>query len=131
MKPVLATILFCLLLSMILFFSPGCGKAKKPPADPGVARDALRAALDAWKNGDHIGSLKVHAPPIQITDREWGGGYQLLDYKVLEEDQLFGSDLRCQVQLSLRNPKGKSLQKRATYSVGTNNALTVVREDDD
>jgi hypothetical protein len=125
------TALFCFVLTLSLFVSPGCGKIRKPRADADVARDTLRIALDAWKNGEPAESLQRHSPPIIVADHEWKGGFELLDYKVSAKDQLFGSDLRCQVKLSLRNPKGKTLEKQATYSVGTNNALTVVREDDD
>jgi hypothetical protein len=130
MKPLIATLLFCLLLTLSLFASPGCGKIRKPRADPEVARDTLRVALDAWKKSEPAESLQDRSPPILVADHEWKGGFELVDFK-MAKDQLFGSDLRCQVKLSLRNPKGKTMEKQATYSVGTNNALTVVREDDD
>jgi len=110
--------------------SSGCGKAR-PKADADLARETLRMALDAWKKGQPADSLKDRSPPINVADHEWRGGFALLDYRVAEKDQHFGSDLRCQVELSLRNPKGKTLTKKATYSVGTNNALIVVREDDE
>jgi hypothetical protein len=108
----------------------GCSKSR-PRANPDVARETLRVALDAWKEGQPADVLKDRDPPIHVADFEWRGGFTLLDYEVAAKDQLFGSDLRCQVQLSLRNPKGKTLKKKATYSVGTNNALTIVREDDE
>lgn len=74
--------------------------------------------------------MKQRDPPIHVADSEWRRGFVLLDYEVTANDQHFGSDLRCQVQLSLRNLKGKTLRKKATYSVCTNNVLTIVREDD-
>jgi hypothetical protein len=126
MKALLATSLFCLFLTVALLASPGCGKTRKPPANAGVARETLRTALDAWKKGEPVESLQGRTPPILVADHEWKAGFELLNYKVSEKDQLFGSDLRCQVKLSLRNPKGKTLDKQATYSVGTNNALSKV-----
>jgi hypothetical protein len=127
MKRTLALVLSCSLAALTLV---GCGKSR-PKADPEVARDTLRAALGAWKKGESADVLKERSPPIHVADHEWQGGFALLDYQVSAKDQLFGSDLRCQVELSLRNPRGKALKKKATYSVGTNHALTVVREDDE
>jgi hypothetical protein len=127
MNRLIMTLIPCLVITLAI---TGCAK-KRPRADAEVARQTLRVALDAWKKGQPIDALKDGDPPISVADHEWSDDYKLMDYKVSEKDQLFGSDLRCQVQLSLRSPKGKELKKKATYSVGTNNALTVVREDDD
>jgi len=121
--------LFALFLIATLSFV-GCARTK-PRADTETARETLRVALDSWKKGRPADDLKDHDPPILITDHEWRGGFALLDYKVSPKDQLFGPHLRCQVDLSLQSPKGKNVKKKATYSVGTNKALTVVREDDD
>jgi hypothetical protein len=89
----------------------------------------LRVALDTWKKGAAPGSLKEGEPSIQIVDHQWRSGYQLIRYQV-GNDRPLGANLRCQVQLALKNPKGKSLQKKAVYSVGTSPVLTVVREED-
>ncbi|HMF11011.1 MAG TPA: hypothetical protein VKE94_01860 [Gemmataceae bacterium] len=124
------TMLLAGIACLLVLGMSGCGKAR-PKADPHVARDTLRAALDAWKTGQPADALQARDPPIHVTDHEWRNGFALLEYEVSEKDQLFGPALRCQVQLTLRNPKGKPVNKNATYSVGTNNALTVVREDDD
>jgi hypothetical protein len=95
-----------------------------------VARETLRLALDAWKNGEQPEALKDHRPSIYVADHDWGDGHQLVAYQVSAQDRPFGSHLRCQVQLSLRTHKGKVLNKKATYHVGTSRALTVVRTDD-
>ena len=124
----------CMFIGIFLLASSlsplGCARSK-PKADPDVARETLRVALDSWKKGQSADALTEHSPPILITDHEWRGGFTLLEYDVSPKDQLFGPHLRCQVQLSLQNPKGKTLKKKATYSVGTSRGLTVVREDDD
>jgi hypothetical protein len=108
----------------------GCGKAR-PKANADLARETLRVALDAWKKGQLVDALQDLSPPIHVTDHEWREGFALLEYKISDKDQLFGPGLRCQVRLSLRNPRGKTVNKQATYTVGTNNALMIVREDDD
>ena len=108
----------------------GCGGAVPPkPADAVQARQALRLALDAWQKGAAPGSLKISEPPIQVVDHQWRGGYQLVRYQ-LGGDGALGANLRCQVQLSLKNARGKPLHKKAVYSVGTSPVLTVVREED-
>jgi hypothetical protein len=120
----------CLGALMLSAVTLGCA-SKPEPADPQVARETLRAALDAWKSGEGIEALQQVEPPILVSDHEWGGGTRLLDYQVDSKDQIFGTDLRCRVKLTLQGKNGKKRQKQATYSVGTSQALVVVREDDD
>jgi hypothetical protein len=108
----------------------GCrGMSPPRPADRVEARQALRIALDTWKKGAGPGSLKVSEPPIQVVDHQWRSGYQLVGYQV-KGDCPLGANLRCQVQLALKNTKGKPLHKRAVYSIGTSPVLTVIREED-
>jgi hypothetical protein len=109
----------------------GCGPARPKPADAAVARETLLVALEAWKGGASPESLQGREPPVYVAEREWRGGARLTGYEVDPNDQLFGPDLRCRVKLSLEGPGGKMRTKRATYSVGTNEKLTVVREDDE
>ena len=108
----------------------GCSHTSPPsPADPGQARQALRLALDTWQQGSTPGLLQASEPPIHVVDHQWRSGYKLVRYQ-LGGDGPLGANLRCQVQLSLKNARGKPLQKKAIYSVGTSPVLTVVREED-
>lgn len=108
----------------------GCSGSSPPkPADPALARQALRLTLDSWQKGAASGSLKEREQPIHVVDHQWRSGYQLVRYQ-LGADGLLGANLRCQVQLSLKNAKGKAIHKKAIYSVGTSPVLTVVREED-
>jgi hypothetical protein len=108
----------------------GCSASTRPtPVDPAQAREALRLTLETWKKGERPGSLSERQPPIHVVDHQWRGGYQLVRYQLGSEGEI-GVNLRCQVQLSLRNSKGKSLHKKAIYSVGTSPVLTVLREED-
>ena len=108
MNRLILALIPCLALALTM---TGCAK-KRPRADADVARTTLRTALDAWKKGEPIDALKERDPPVTIVDHEWRDDFKLMDFKVSEKDQLFGSDLRCQVQLSLRSPKGKELKKK-------------------
>jgi hypothetical protein len=119
---------FCLLLLAGALAAVGC--AHPPvPANPDQARDALRRALDAWQRGETAESLQDQQPPLRVFDEDWRGGRQLVRYQ-LDTDQLVGADLRCRVQLWLRDGSGQSVQKKAVYSVATSPALTVVHEED-
>jgi hypothetical protein len=118
------------LLACALFALAGCSGPSRPiPADSVQAREALRLALDSWQKGVVADSLKQGQPPIQVVDHQWRSGYQLVRYQLGSDGQL-GTNLRCQVQLALKNPKGKVLNKKAIYSVGTSPVLTVSREED-
>jgi hypothetical protein len=109
----------------------GCGGNRPQPADRGVAREILQTALESWKKGVTPTALQERDPSITVADREWAKGTRLLDYEVDDKDQLFGADLRCTVRLTLDGARGQPRKKKATYSVGTNQTFTVVREDDD
>jgi hypothetical protein len=116
---------------ILLFPAGGCGRDRPVPADADVARTTLRTSLEAWKNGDPPDSLTKRTPPIYVAEREWKNGARLANYEVDPNDQLFGADLRCNVWLTMQDANGRERKKKATYSVGTNNKLTVVREDDE
>jgi hypothetical protein len=109
----------------------GCGKHSPPqPADPDQAREALRLALEAWKRGEPADVLQENQPPIHVADHEWRAGCRLIRYQVAGRDQALGSNLCCRVTLWMKDQRGKAVQRKAVYSVGTSPALTVVREED-
>jgi hypothetical protein len=108
----------------------GCsGAARSTPVDQDQAREALRLSLECWQRGAAPTSLKERQPPIHVVDHQWRNGYQLMRHQLGTDGQI-GANLRCQVQLSLKSAKGKSLHKKAIYSVGTSPVLTVHREED-
>jgi hypothetical protein len=59
---------------------------------------------------------------------DWETGYRLVDYEVIGDGKKEDANLRCPVQLSLRDPKGRPVNKRMTYIVGTSPAITVFRD---
>src|SRR4029079_10909213 len=80
-----------LLLSMLA----GCGADQHTPAPatsterfvprPEQAESALRAALDAWRDGQPPGMVPDTAPPVHITDTFRKPNERLVDYKILGE----------------------------------------------
>ncbi len=109
---------------------PGCsGEGQRAaPVDPPRAREALRAVLDNWKDGGTPASLKSASPPIVVQDFDWEAGARLIEYRVLDDGKDDDANLRIPVELTLRDPRGKDVQKRVSYVVGTSPTITVFRE---
>jgi hypothetical protein len=119
------------ILALTAALTAGCGPGLQAPADSGRAEQTLRTTLDAWQRGDTPESLRKATPPITVADVDWAGGYRLTGYQVQGAGDRSGVDLRFAVTLTLKDPKGKTVQKSTAYVVGTNPALTVVRNDPD
>src|SRR6516225_5790229 len=92
------------LLACAIVLPLGCGGGTPPAADPGKASESLRLALDAWQGGAAPDSFQQEQAII-VNDYEWRSGVRLLSYQVDKEEPL-GADLRCFVQLSLRDTRG-------------------------
>jgi hypothetical protein len=108
----------------------GCGGGSLPrSADPDRASEALRTALDAWQRGEAAASLKDHRPAITVIDHDWQSGLRLTRYELTGAAQPSGTDRRCEVNLWLQDPRRKPAPKTVAYTIGTDPALTVVRED--
>jgi hypothetical protein len=101
-------------LALSLLCLPGCGKPV-PQADLDWARERVQTALDAWKKGQRPEALKGLSPPVTFQDEEWKAGSQLLDYKL--QDAFAETDRvpRCRVLLTLRDRKGKKVEKEVVY----------------
>jgi hypothetical protein len=110
----------------LIVMASGCGGGSLPPAsDPDQARQVLTSALDAWKRGEKPGTLGV-----RVLDRDWEGGWGLVDFKITGEAEPLGLSLRCPVTLTLRDAKGgKPVLKQVVYTVSTGADAVVARQD--
>jgi hypothetical protein len=109
----------------------GCGRSNhEPPAasDPSEARQALIAALDAWKSGVTISSLKERIPPIIVADEDWSRGDALAAYALQGDGIPFGNRVRFNVVLDVKGAAGPA-RKQALFIVATNPAITISRSD--
>jgi hypothetical protein len=126
----LCVVAACLLVLATLLL-PGCssyGSAK--PVNVAQARDALKIALDAWKNGESTQSLASSSTPMTVQDFEWDGGAKLIDYQLMDDGKPEDANLRIAVKLTMTGKPGtkKNLEKKASYVVGTSPRLTVFRD---
>jgi hypothetical protein len=107
----------------------GCsGGTRSDPVEPDRAREALRSALESWKRGEPIESLKSASPPIVAQDFDWMAGHRLVAYEVSGDGKDDDANLRIPVNLTLRNPQGQEVKKSVSYVVGTSPSLTVFRD---
>jgi len=116
-------------LAALLAACAGCspGPRTAAPVEPEKARAALRTALDAWKAGRPIESLAGESPPIVAQDFDWMAGGRLVEYQVLGDGTAEDANLRVRVELTVRNPHGRTSTKTVAYIVGTDPKLTVFR----
>ncbi len=118
-----------LLAAAALLAAIGCGRGpgRAAPVEPEKARAALAAALDAWKAGRPIDSLRQESPPIVAQDFDWMAGAKLVSYELVGDGKPEDANLRIQVRLTVQGAQGKAAPKTVTYVVGTDPALTVFR----
>ena len=95
--------------------------------DPDVARDALTAALDAWKEGRPPESLLARTPPVDFRDVHQTGGSLLTRYQV-EAEERSGLSVRFTVQLTLQQKDGASREQIVMFNVDAGKAV-VIRPD--
>jgi hypothetical protein len=107
----------------------GCGGPyQSAPVNVGIARETLSAAMESWKSGETIESLKEDSPAIVVQDLDWSGGTKLLDYEVLDDGKPEDANLIARVKLTLEDTQGAKSEKTVTYVVGTAPVLTVFRD---
>jgi hypothetical protein len=108
----------------------GCSSSIKPsPVDVPLARESLKVTLEHWKKGEDPKSLMSSVTPITAEDFEWAGGAKLVDYEILDQGREEDVNLRVQVKIKLEEQgKKKSVEKKASYVVGTSPSVTVFRD---
>jgi hypothetical protein len=126
-RSLIATLL-CTLLGTLVLAGCGSGPYESAPVNPEIARETLNAALDSWKNGETVESLKEDSPSIVVQDFDWSGGAKLLEYEVLDDGKPESANLVAKVKLSLEGKDGTKSEKTVTYVVGTAPVLTVFRD---
>jgi hypothetical protein len=117
-----------LVAAVVTLCAFGCQQKKIPTADPNRAESALRQVLDTWKVGQTPDSLAAQSEPIHVSDSEWQGGTQLLDYEITA-GQTAGFGWRCDVMLTVKSSGGSPHKHMALYRIDTEPTIVVVHEE--
>jgi hypothetical protein len=116
-------------VAVLATLAAGCSPGpRNAPVDPGKARDALKAALDSWKNGDPSTALEKGSPPIYVIDPDWQAGAKLTGYEILGPGEEKDAELFARVRLVFRGPDGKDSPREVTFMVSTAPNRTVARK---
>lgn len=122
---------FTQLLAWTLLFSVCAGCTNKsydkyiPSEDK--ARQALEAALNAWRDGKKPGPVEGAPMSVQVVDSEWLYGKRLRSYEIVGEEPSEGPRV-FSVRLTLQRPSGQ--QATVRYYVVGKDPLWVYREAD-
>lgn len=106
----------------------GCGKQGFDRYVPSTetAREALTAALEAWKDGQAPGVIDTLSTPVQVVDDQRRSGQQLRQYEIL--GAVPGEGPRCfVVRLQLDQPLE---ERKVRFLVTGLDPLWVFRQED-
>lgn len=116
---------------LAMLFASACSGQPRAVNAP-LAREALKAAMEQWKNGGDLQSVQASGTPVTAQDPDWRAGAKLIDYQILDDGKPEDVNLRVQVKLTLSTSdtkeKGKPVEKKASYVVGTSPSVTVYRD---
>jgi hypothetical protein len=117
------------LLAVGLLALAGCGPSGTARFVPNQtsAREALEAALNAWKGGQPVGRVEGHSPAIEVVDSRRQAGQKLSAFEITGEDTTPEGHRRFTVKLTLQQPAGT---QEARYVVFGQDPLWVQREED-
>jgi hypothetical protein len=117
------------LAPLLLALAGGCGSGSPAAeAKPDAARTALAAALQAWKDGRAPSELQSASPKTIVVDVDWNKGVKLVDFKLEDSDEPYGSERRIAGTFTLATPKPAA--RKWAYLVGTQGPVTIRRDED-
>lgn len=116
-------------LGMSLLIVPGCGG--QPAAPQGVdddAGEAVTVVLDAWKEGMSFEDFRSSDPAFNVAEQDWQAGLTLKDYSLAKAEPN-GGNWRVSALITVVSAGKSEQQKRVSYDVTTEPAITVFRFD--
>jgi hypothetical protein len=121
----------CLLvvtLSVLILVVPGCGKSSGDPAVE-KATASVEDFLDSWTRGERLDKFADPNQPIHATDPDWKAGYRLMSFLSIESKHSpeMPDHVRCRVALSLKDRKGKKVEKEVVYDVQVGDKMVIAR----
>jgi hypothetical protein len=120
------------LLALLALAVAGCG-GDPPPLDmattPEQSREALVAALDAWKGGASREALAAKTPPVNFIDDALMKKHKLLDYKLEGEPKVVGTGITYVVTLTTQDGERSPATRKLAYRVVTTPNIAISKED--
>jgi hypothetical protein len=110
--------LFYAAVALSVWVAKGCGKApNRQPAEKAEA--AVEEFLESWSKGEPHDKFVGTHPKISASDPDWKAGYRLSSFLSVESKQSQEEPprFRCRVALSLRDRKGKAVEKEVVYEI--------------
>lgn len=124
-----AVVMFFGVVNVILMGLAGCGQVDRSAEfipSPSTAESALRAAMEAWKNGEPSGAVPATKPVVHVVDSSRNGGQNLVSYEILGE--IPGNAHRCfAVKVQLSDP---DREERLRFIVFGIDPLWIFRQED-
>ncbi len=114
-----------MLLGVLLLVS-GCG-SRRPESDIERGKQAVVAALDAWKANDPPAKLKSLPDPVDFAE-ELRTTHALTEYALGKVDASDKEVIRYAVTLKLKDKKGKVSEREAVYAVALKTPVVVSRD---
>jgi hypothetical protein len=113
---------------VVVLILAGCGKPLDP-APTARAEAAVDQVLDAWSRGEAADLHAGPGRPVRITDPDWKAGYRLLSFLTVQAQPVADQPdkVRCRVALSLKDPRGKAVNKEVTYEIQVAETVVVNR----
>lgn len=127
MQDLFRPVIRIVLLSCAAVSVAGCGTGEEKyiPSES-TAREAVDAALTAWKSDQAHGTVKTFAVPIDTFDARWQAGKKLETFEFVREEQSDGHR-KFIVKMKLIDDK---VAEEVTYLVVGNAPLLVFRQQD-
>lgn len=118
----------CLICVSLLAIVCGCGGQSHDQYVPesSQARQALEAALNAWKDGKPHEPIRTSDPPVEMYDARWRDGQKLESFEVAEE---LSPDPHPAFKVRMRFA-GSLQDEESTYFVMGIDPLLVFRSED-
>jgi hypothetical protein len=114
------------IVPLALACAVGCG-ASRSQADIDRGRQAVVAALDAWKGNEPPARLKSLPDPVDFTE-ELRSTHALTEYALGKIDASDKEVIRYTVALKLKDKKGKVTDREVVYSVALKTPVVVSRD---
>lgn len=118
-----------LILATMMLTWIGCGRVAVPMSDPHAAKQLLSSALEAWKTGKSVADMRQSTPPVYVAEELWNDGFQLTDFVIEGDGEMYGPSVRLHVTLVGSGTGSSVVEKRLQYLVTTTPAFTIARAD--